>query len=75
MGASSSNATQDDDKNENFKKEGMEEVKQYIKEHGLTGLEEFLKAKLGEWKDVAINFAVTGFTGSGKSTFINAIRG
>ena len=50
-------------------------MKQYVKEHGLSRLEEVLEAQLGEWKDLEINIAVTGFSGFEKSSFINAIKG
>jgi putative ribosome biogenesis GTPase RsgA len=50
-------------------------VPQHIEEHGVTGIEEFFKAELERWKDVEINIGVTGDSGVGKSSFINAIRG
>ena len=46
-----------------------------MKENEISGMEEFLKAKLGEWKEVKIQFAIIGDSGAGKSAFINAIRG
>ncbi len=51
------------------------DVSEYIEEHGLSGIEEFYKAKLERWKDIEINIGVTGDCGVGKSSFINAIRG
>ena len=53
----------------------MEDVKSHIEEHGVSGMEEFFKTKLRRWKDVEINIGVTGDSGVGKSSFINAIRG
>ena len=53
----------------------MEDVQGYIKEHGVSGMEEFFKRKLERWKDVEINIGVTGNSGVGKSSFNNAIRG
>ena len=38
-------------------------------------LERNLKAELEKWRDVEINICVTGESGVGKSSFINAIRG
>ncbi len=53
----------------------MEDLSEYIDEHGVDGIGEFFKAKLERWKDVKITIGVTGESGVGKSTFINAIRG
>ncbi|CAB4040875.1 interferon-inducible GTPase 5-like, partial [Paramuricea clavata] len=53
----------------------MEDVQGHIEEHGVSGIEEFFKTKLGRWKDVEINIGITGNSGVGKSSFINAIRG
>ena len=53
----------------------MEDVQGHIEEHGVSGMEEFFKRKLDRWKDVEINIGVTGNSGVGKSSFINAIRG
>ena len=53
----------------------MEDVQSHIEEHGVSGIEEFFKTKLGRWKDVEINIGITGNSGVGKSSFINAIRG
>ena len=38
-------------------------------------IKELLKARLIQWKDVEVKFGVTGDSGAGKSSFINAIRG
>ena len=53
----------------------MKDVKGYVEEHGVSGIEDFFKTKLGRWKDVEVNIGVTGNSGVGKSSFINAIRG
>jgi predicted GTPase len=53
----------------------MEDVQGHIEEHGVSGIEEIFKTKLGRWKDVEINIGITGNSGVGKSSFINAIRG
>ncbi|XP_028405053.1 T-cell-specific guanine nucleotide triphosphate-binding protein 1-like isoform X2 [Dendronephthya gigantea] len=53
----------------------MEDVQGHIEEHGVSGIEEFFKKKLEKWRDVEINIGVTGDSGVGKSSFINAIRG
>ena len=43
-------------------------------ENCLSEIEEKFKAKLEGWKNVEINIGVTGKSGVGKSSFINAIR-
>ena len=53
----------------------QDDVPEYIEKNGLDGIEDFFKAKLERWKDVEINISVTGISGVGKSSFINAIRG
>ncbi|CAB3999842.1 interferon-inducible GTPase 5-like [Paramuricea clavata] len=53
----------------------LAEARTYIKQNGVSGIEEFLRKKLEGSKDVKIRFGITGDSGTGKSTFINAIRG
>jgi len=45
------------------------------KQGGVGGLMKKLKADVDAWKKVQIRVAVIGSSGSGKSSFINAIRG
>ena len=52
-----------------------EEIKEYIKRNGVSGIEEFFKMQLERWKEVEVNIGITGCSGVGKSSFINAIRG
>ena len=53
----------------------MKEIPKYIKEFGVPWLEKFIKQNLEIWKDIEINIGVTGDSGVGKSSFINAVRG
>ncbi|KAL9953047.1 hypothetical protein ACROYT_G040398 [Oculina patagonica] len=55
--------------------EDLEEVKEYIKQNGVSKIKELFKKKLEKWQDVEVNIGITGDTGAGKSSFINAIRG
>ncbi|XP_052775808.1 T-cell-specific guanine nucleotide triphosphate-binding protein 2-like [Mya arenaria] len=52
-----------------------EEYKRILKETGYTALCEKLEEPINGWKKVQINIAVTGEPGTGKSSFINSIRG
>lgn len=50
-------------------------VQRYVKQYScLSGLVNSLKERLDSWKETPINVGVTGRSGSGKSSFINAIR-
>ena len=52
----------------------MKELQHEIDESGVTNIKEFLRRRLERWREVEVNIAVTGDSGSGKSSFINAIR-
>ena len=45
-----------------------------IEECGVSNIEEFFRKSLEKWRSVEVNIAITGESGSGKSSFINAIR-
>lgn len=51
------------------------EFNDYVKKHGVEGIDTFLEDALEKWKQVDINIAVVGISGSGKSSFINTVRG
>lgn len=55
----------------------VEEVEDDVNQYGLLHIEKSLRKKLEEveLKEVEIKVAVTGDSGAGKSSFINAIRG
>jgi predicted GTPase len=46
-----------------------------MEEHGVSESEKYIKTKLEAWRSVEINIGITGGSGVGKSSFINAIRG
>ena len=52
----------------------MIELEKEIEESGVSNIEEFFRKRLEKWRDVEVNIAITGDSGSGKSSFINAIR-
>ncbi|KAK2548290.1 Interferon-inducible GTPase 1, partial [Acropora cervicornis] len=41
---------------------------------GVSNIQEFIRKRLERWRGVEVNIAVTGESGSGKSSFINAIK-
>ena len=52
-----------------------EDEQKHTQNHGLVEIQEFFERKLEEWKDIEITIAVTGHSGVGKSSLINAITG
>ena len=52
----------------------MEELKKEIDESGVSNIEAFFKKRLDRWREVEVNIAITGDSGTGKSSFINSIR-
>ncbi|XP_060589909.1 interferon-inducible GTPase 1-like [Ruditapes philippinarum] len=53
----------------------FDKYKMEIQNKGINGLKSLLSKDLKNWSDVELHAAVIGGTGSGKSTFINSIRG
>ena len=51
------------------------EVNDYVTKYGVKGINDFLDDALKKWKQVDINVAVVGEAGTGKSSFINTVRG
>ena len=52
----------------------MEELQNEIDVRGVSNIEEFLRKRLERWRELEVNIAITGDSGSGKSSFINTIR-
>ena len=59
---------------DDFVKIEMKELQREIDVSGVTNIKEFLRKRLERWREVKVNIAITGDSGSGKSSFINAIR-
>ncbi|CAH3143463.1 unnamed protein product, partial [Porites evermanni] len=47
-----------------------EELKKEIEEFGVSNIEEFFRKRLENWQSVEVNIAITGESGSAKSSFI-----
>ena len=63
------------DTKSDFTKRYMADARKYIKENGFFRIDEFLKKTLERSKNSKIRIGIIGDTDSGKSAFINAIRG
>lgn len=62
-------------KPENQDSEEIQKTKRDIEEKGVEGALAMMRKKRESWMTVEINIGVTGQSGVGKSSFINAIRG
>ncbi|KAJ7314158.1 hypothetical protein OS493_039396 [Desmophyllum pertusum] len=51
------------------------QVKEYFGQYGVSNINESLTKKLKSWQDVEMKIGITGDSGAGKSSYINAIRG
>ncbi len=51
------------------------EAQEAMEKGGMTGLKKYMDKKLKAWIKVPLNIAITGASGTGKSTFINSFRG
>ena len=60
---------------ENLNAKDVQAIQIHIKEHGVSGMEELLAAKLEQPENFEINIGIAGDVGVGKSSFVNAIRG
>ncbi|XP_045212727.2 T-cell-specific guanine nucleotide triphosphate-binding protein 2-like [Mercenaria mercenaria] len=49
-------------------------IKAHIRKFGLKDIGNVLKKNLEKWKEIPLHIAVTGASGKGKSSFINAMR-
>ncbi|XP_045156516.2 interferon-inducible GTPase 5-like [Mercenaria mercenaria] len=53
----------------------FENIKDIFENGGAVAVKLFVDKELNEWKDVRINLAVLGTSGTGKSSFINTVLG
>lgn len=56
-------------------KDKMKQWKDVFYKNGIDGLAKKLKENLSAWEETSLKIAVTGRSGTGKSTFINSLRG
>lgn len=52
-----------------------EEVNEYVKKNGVSGINEFFRNQLERSEKEGVNIGITGDSGAGKSSFINMFRG
>ena len=52
-----------------------DEVKAHVQQHGLSDIGNFLNLMLKRWEDTDVIIGITGNSGAGKSSFVNAFRG
>ncbi|XP_014382801.1 interferon-inducible GTPase 5-like [Alligator sinensis] len=69
------NLPADEEEFRNFSQDEMEEMKTTFEAGNLEAVAKKLQEKLETLDKIQLHIAVTGETGSGKSTFVNAIRG
>ncbi|XP_046843657.1 uncharacterized protein LOC124437775 [Xenia sp. Carnegie-2017] len=53
----------------------LAQAKDHVDHHGVSGIEDFYHRQMNEFEKMEINLAITGVSGAGKSSFINAVRG
>ena len=56
-------------------KKQLKEIKDSIAESGIKETQKLMTERLERWQDTKITLAIVGRSGSGKSSFVNSIRG
>ena len=57
-----------------WEKVETEELQDYVRLNGVSKVAIYVASRLDDWRNVVVQFAVCGVSGSGKSSFINRIR-
>ena len=50
-----------------------DDIQSYVQQFGVSDIDAFFKKKLESWQDIKVNITITGFAGTGKSSFVNRI--
>ncbi|XP_046843674.1 uncharacterized protein LOC124437786 isoform X2 [Xenia sp. Carnegie-2017] len=53
----------------------LAQAKDHVDRNGVSGIEEFYHRQMNMFEKMKINLAITGIAGTGKSSFINVVRG
>ena len=53
----------------------LEGVEEHVDQNGVLKIDEFFKEKLDRYQNEKVKIGITGDSGAGKSSYINAIRG
>lgn len=52
-----------------------DDIQSYVQQFGVSDIDTFFKKKLESWQDIKVKITITGFAGTGKSSFVNRTGG